>query len=165
MTLKQSCGFTLVLLMTVVAGGCNANRLGTVPVTGQVLVDEKPMEGVAVIFNPVDPNGRAASGITDAEGKFTLTTEVNGDGALPGAYKVAVSKYESTGEEALPKEVDMNDEASLDAIYSKLDTMKPVEHQPLIDPMYGNANGSGLTAEVTADGENHFVFSVTGPKR
>jgi len=41
---------------------------------------------------------RAAGGITDASGKFQLTTLNANDGAMPGKYKVAVSKAVATSE-------------------------------------------------------------------
>ncbi|RMF39873.1 MAG: hypothetical protein D6753_12765 [Planctomycetota bacterium] len=153
----------LLGLLAVTLAGCGGSSLPTVPVTGKVLVDGQPMEGVSVVFNPVDASGRAASGVTDAEGKFTLTTEVNGDGALPGSYKVAISKY-LVADDNLPEEVNPDDEASMDAIYGSLDTSKEQANKPLIDPMYSDPNGSGLTAEVKKDGENYFEFEVKGAK-
>lgn len=143
--------------------GCGGSGIGTVPATGQILVDGQPMEGVMVIFNPTTEGGRAASGRTDAEGNFVLTTVENGDGALPGSYQVAVSKHENA-EDDLPKEVDPNDEASLDAIYGQLDTRKQTKSKNLIADMYSNHLGSGLTAEVTSGGENNFTFEVKGGK-
>ncbi len=157
-------GGSVLALVGMTLVGCGGSGLPTVPVTGQVLVDGQPMEGVSVVFNPVDAGGRAASGVTDAEGKFTLTTEVNGDGALPGSYKVAVSKY-LVADDDLPENVDPDDEASMDAIYGSLDTSKDQENTPLIDPMYSNPDGSGLVADVKKDGENHFVFEVKGAKK
>jgi hypothetical protein len=143
--------------------GCGGSGIGTVPAEGTVLVDGQPMEGVMVVFNPDDEGGRAASGRTDAEGHFVLTTEVNGDGALPGSYKISVSKHENA-EDDLPKEVDPDDEASLDAIYGQLDTRKQAKSKNLIAEMYSNYMGSGLTAEVTSGGENNFTFEVKGGK-
>ena len=89
--------------------GCGDPGIGAVPVTGTITVDGTPMEGAMVVFNPVDGT-RAASGRTDAEGKSSLPPEINGDGALPGEYKISVTKH-LAAEDDLPTEVDPNDEA------------------------------------------------------
>jgi len=57
----------------------------------------KPVEGASVVFVPAVAGKRAAVGTTDATGRFRLTTKDPGDGALPGAYAIAVSKTEASG--------------------------------------------------------------------
>lgn len=137
--------------------GCGEPGIGTVPASGVVLVDGKPITGVMVTFHP-DGAGRAASASTDAEGKFKLTTITNGDGALPGLYKISVSKHENPVDD-LPK-YDPNDPKSLDAIYSKVDARKKVKSKNLVAAQYENPLGSGLTAEIKASGPNEFKFDV-----
>jgi len=153
------CAFWAILGL-ILAVGCGKPGIGTVPVTGTVKVDGTPMEGVTVVFNP-DAGGRAASGLTDAQGVYKMTTEIAGDGALPGQYKIAVSKHENLADD-LPKDVDPNDPKSLDAIYSKVDTRKVAKSKSFIAAMYQNPAGSGLTAQVTAAGPNKFDFDVKG---
>lgn len=93
------CGVTLLLA---VAGGCNSKPAGppTVPVTGTVMMKQKPVEGASVIFYPVDTSGaiKPVQAVTDAEGKFTMKTFVAGseykDGMQTGDYVVTVSKTE-----------------------------------------------------------------------
>jgi hypothetical protein len=75
--------------------GCSAGS-PTEKVSGIVTLDGAPVEAAAVTFVPDDPaTGKSAAGITDKDGKFTLTTNVGGDGALPGSYKIQVTKYET----------------------------------------------------------------------
>jgi hypothetical protein len=143
--------------------GCGEPSIGTVPVTGTVKVDGQPMEGVSITFHP-DGSGRAASGKSDAQGNFKLTTIIAGDGALPGKYKVSASKHENPSDD-LPKDVDPNDPKSMDAIYGKLDTKKKVKSKNLLAPMYENPAGSGLAGEVSASGKNHFDFELKGGKK
>lgn len=143
--------------------GCGEPGLGTVKVEGTLLVDGQPMEGVFLIFNPDNAGGRAASGRTDAQGKYSLTTEINGDGALPGSYKISVTKHENPAND-LPTEVDPNDEASMDAIYNAIDTSKPQKSKNMIDRQYENHLGSGLIATVESGGNNVFDFDVKGAK-
>lgn len=158
---RLSIGLCLVSLIAF--SGCGPAGIGTVPVTGTVLVDGKPIEGVTIVFNPGE-GGRAASGVTDAQGAYTLTTEINGDGALPGSYQISVTKNE-VEDDGLPKEVDPDSETSLDDIYGQLDTSKEQKSNNLIADMYSNYMGSGLTAEVKSDEENVFDFDVKGNKK
>ena len=60
------------------------------PVNGTVLLDGKPVAGATVMLIPRE-RGRPALGKTDAQGKFTLSTYTQGDGALPGLHRVTVT--------------------------------------------------------------------------
>ena len=75
------------------AGGCKpgANRPKTVPVSGSVTLQGVPVAGATVSFQATD-GSRSSVGITDAAGRYELTTFVRGDGAVPGDYKVAITK-------------------------------------------------------------------------
>ncbi len=68
----------------------------TVPVKGTVKTkDGKPLANVMVEFVP-DGGGQTATGTTDENGNYTLTTPGVGEGAVPGTYKVVLSKTQST---------------------------------------------------------------------
>ncbi|MDR2409529.1 MAG: Ig-like domain-containing protein [Bacteroidales bacterium] len=78
--------------------GCGEpNRIGAVKVSGTVTVDGQPMEGITVIFNPVHNNGLAASGTTDNQGVYILTSPgaPYNTGAVPGEFIPTFSKTES----------------------------------------------------------------------
>src|SRR5688572_12902626 len=63
-----------------------------VQVEGQVLLNGKPLERAMIMFIPADSSvAQSAQTMTDAEGRFQLNT-INKKGALPGSYKVVVSK-------------------------------------------------------------------------
>src|SRR5262245_4436516 len=83
-------GWYLGLLgaLALAGGGCGGS--GTVKVRGTVTLDGKPLSGAMVTFVPAEEKGRAASGATQADGSFRLTTFKPDDGALPGDYKVMV---------------------------------------------------------------------------
>jgi hypothetical protein len=72
--------------------GCGDGKVKRYPVNCSVTVDGKPAAGVIVIFCPVDGPPEVMSqrpvGLTDAEGKFQLTTLVGPDGVPAGNYKV-----------------------------------------------------------------------------
>ena len=83
----------LVTVGIVLTGCSSSSRPPTYPVTGTVTWQGKPLAGAAITFVPTG-EGEAASAITDAEGKYALTTWEAGDGARPGEYRVKVSKQE-----------------------------------------------------------------------
>jgi hypothetical protein len=76
------------------AAGCGDGSISaprTAPVTGTVLVKGKPVAGVKVTFHPQFNMGKvkyAPSGLTDKDGRFTLTTAAPNDGAPKGEYAV-----------------------------------------------------------------------------
>lgn len=94
----RSC--SLVIFVVVLLAGCSgSDRPPLAKVSGVVTLDKAPVEGAAVMFMPV-AGGRPAQGLTDAQGKFTLTTFDEGDGAIIGEHKVTVTKVQITGAKA-----------------------------------------------------------------
>ncbi len=88
----------LVGLAGLLAAGCGRGKsYSVVPVSGTVTLDNKPLEGVVVIFQPiagpaVSDAGPGSSGVTDANGKFTLQL-VTGEqkaGAVVGKHRVTL---------------------------------------------------------------------------
>ena len=86
----------VVVLLLVTGMGCGSGNTvkptleKVVPVSGTLTYQGKPLENYQVSFLP-DDGRRAAVGITDASGKFTLGTNDLGDGAPPGKHKVTVT--------------------------------------------------------------------------
>jgi hypothetical protein len=56
-----------------------------VEATGRVYLDSVPLKNAQIFTRPVQSKCRGAMAETDAEGRFALRTDVNGD-FLPGAY-------------------------------------------------------------------------------
>jgi hypothetical protein len=81
-------GFTLL-------SGCNGPTMA--PVRGRVTFKGKPVKEAAVVFSPVgksaDDNepGKPATGFSDADGGYVLSTYKPLDGALVGKHRVTVS--------------------------------------------------------------------------
>lgn len=88
-----------LVLASAVAAGCGSGRPTTVPIRGSVTLDGKPVAQAMVLFVPAT-GGVPARGVTGEDGGFTLTTFTEGDGALAGKHRVAVSKMKVTGIEA-----------------------------------------------------------------
>jgi hypothetical protein len=85
-------GLTMLVLAAV---GCGGGKYKPVPVSGVVTLDGQPVEGATVFFYAVgdDKEGRPASGSTDKNGAFHLSTLGTNDGALRAEYKVVIHKY------------------------------------------------------------------------
>lgn len=72
--------------------GCSrSHELETAQVRGIVTLDGKPLQAGAVMFMP--PRGRAATGIIQSDGTFTIGTYDPGDGAVVGRHNITVSPY------------------------------------------------------------------------
>ena len=91
------------LLLTLGCGPDTSHLPATVPASGVVTLDGKPVDGAQVIFVPNPPASTGAYASTDMNGKFSLRAFEEKDGAVPGAYKVQVSK---TVQVKLPGELD-----------------------------------------------------------
>jgi hypothetical protein len=79
------------------SAGCGEKKDNLVPVSGLLTwEDGTPIGQAQVDFLPDGAGGLGASGYTDDQGKFDLTTKSPGDGAAPGKYKVVVKKRVST---------------------------------------------------------------------
>lgn len=91
--LKWSCLIGLVAVGAMVGcGGSSADFEATAPVSGKITYNGTPVAMAVVTFTPEEQGGNAASGVTDGQGNYVLTTFQAEDGAVPGAYRVTVTK-------------------------------------------------------------------------
>lgn len=140
-----------VLAVVLGCSGSDRNRPQTANAGGRVTLSGQPVADATVTFSPEGP-GRAASGKTDAEGKFTLSTTNTIEGVVPGTYGVAISKQRTEGGMS---------EAESQAYYEK--TGKPPPPPTVIDELpekYKSPASSLLRANVTAEGPNEFTFDL-----
>ncbi|MEX0793876.1 MAG: carboxypeptidase-like regulatory domain-containing protein [Pirellulaceae bacterium] len=88
----------LIVLSLLSQGGCGKRvvegRPALVKVSGTVFYNQAPCSDARVVFSPQN-HQYAAAAKTDQQGRFTLQTFDPGDGAVPGEYKVVVSKFEA----------------------------------------------------------------------
>ncbi len=78
------------LLLVCAAPGCGSD--GLVPVSGNVLLDDRPLAAGSVVFHPDSTQGNMGQHIPAGEvrdGKYELYTNRR-KGAPPGAYRVVV---------------------------------------------------------------------------
>jgi hypothetical protein len=82
----------LVISTTLGCSSAGSNLPKTVPASGVVTLDGKPVDGAQVVLVPPDGAANGAFGVTDSSGHFSLRAYEQKDGAIPGEYKVQVSK-------------------------------------------------------------------------
>jgi hypothetical protein len=143
-----------VAILSISYLGCSGGGEGA-KVTGMVTMDGQPLSDAEVVFEPIDPNKKGQGGDitrTDAQGKFTFTSDRKKFGLRPGKYKVYVSKWvdKKTGEVPSPEDYEMKKMGKM--LTNKVDE-KYSNHE--IDP--------ALTAEVKGSGDD-FKFEVTADK-
>lgn len=100
MRTHPSCALWIFSFLAISLLGCGGSGNPVAPVQGVVTLDGKPVTDMVVTFTPVkrktasvgDENepGKSATGNTDSEGKFTLSTYERNDGALVGEHMVSV---------------------------------------------------------------------------
>jgi hypothetical protein len=125
----------------------------------------KPLPGATVTFAPTAPGGRPAVAITGEDGRFTLTTHLpdkrSGAGAMPGDYKVTISKFvppDGMSEDAYAAKAAADAAAREKGGYNPNETLPgKVEGVP---PAFSAADKTKLTATVSASGPNEFTFDI-----
>jgi len=147
----------VAVLVSVLGLGCTGQQGGdrpkTVRVTGTVTHSGEPVEGATVAFQSAG-GSKSAIGVTDADGKYTLTTFESGDGAVPGEYQVKICKYQVETSQAV-------DESSPDYVPpAEGEQSAPPEN--LLPGKYADPTTSGLTATVSESGGDSFDFSLEG---
>ena len=87
------------LFMAALFSGCsNGDRPPLGQVSGTVTLDGEPLYGVIVMFKPDE--GRPATGVTDAEGKYQLVYRYGVNGAKIGPNTISFAY--PTGESGAP---------------------------------------------------------------
>lgn len=135
-----------LLVIAVCLSGCSdGSSVKTYDVTGTITYNDKPLPDVGVTFNP-DGEGLAATGKTDAQGKFSsLTTRNPGDGAAEGKYTVTLSTISEASTDTVEDPNAYADTASTDLPF-------PTK--------YLNTAESDLKATISPDGEKELTFTL-----
>lgn len=141
--------FTLLVLVVASVAGCG----GLPPVEGVVTLDGTPVQGATVVFITPDGSGQPVSGVSDATGRFTLSTGGKA-GAPPGTYKVVVTKTEAMkGIEGM-KPGDPKYMEQMKKGMAKPGPSMPGAFAPksLLPAIYAKADTTPLTQKVPPDG-------------
>jgi len=151
----------LPILCVAMFGGCGETALPVVKVTGKVTFNGAPLEEASIAFSPTTSEGREASGVTDANGKFVLITQgAKTNGCLPCSYRVTVSKSVPVDRRGNPIVFVVTDDPDAPPP-AGLESGEIPQMKSLIPEKYSSADTSELTAEVTKRGSNSFVFELT----
>ena len=116
-------------------------------VEGSVTFKGEPLSKATISFIPVDPNGEAvfATGMTDNNGRFTLTAAQFGEperGTTPGEYLVTIRRNKDEPSRVVPTD------------YGPASV-----YDSLIPERYANQTTSGLQAVVERK-RNAFTFDL-----
>ena len=124
-----------ILALAALNAGCGKDGQQPVyPVTGEVLFDGKPTPHAQVVLHPMNGTGIGEAirprGRVDTQGRFTLSTYSDGDGAPAGDYAVTVEWWLSPA--STSKRAGAED-------------LPPVNHLP---KRYGAVQTSGLRVRI-----------------
>lgn len=129
--------------------GCNSagsNLPKTVPASGVVTLDGKPVDGAQVILVPAGQGITGASAVTDASGRFSLRAYPEKDGAIPGEYKVQVSKTIQVKIEGAKK--------------GSVDGGDPVRFEYGVPGKYTDSQKSGLSVTIPDTGNRDISLAL-----
>lgn len=145
----------IALGVSLVAPGCSGGpkRPATVKVSGKVTMGGTPVPRATVSFQPNGQGGRAAVGVTDDAGQYSLTTFSAGDGAVAGDYGVAIVKMEEGAAAGAGT-------ANTDQYIPPEGMKEPPPAKSLIPTRFNEARTSGLRVSV-GSGPNTFDFDLS----
>jgi hypothetical protein len=133
------------------------------PVSGTVTYNGKPLEKGGISFVPEDIKSNFGASGAIVDGKYTLSTGGEQDGAPAGKYKVTVTSKE----DFLSKAKAEFQKGSMEGVGSKVppSTVAKAESsvKSLIPAGYGDARTTNLSAEVKAE-SNTFNFELSDDK-
>lgn len=144
--LVQSVALSLLSLIGC-GGQTSSNPAPTVPVTAVVTYQDQALPGAIVTFI-ADGGSYSSSGVTDAQGKAVMGTFGEGDGVVPGSYRVTVRKIQVDEPSSGANSADPADQGQAS-----------IKH--LIPIRYTQANKSGLTATITQEGAQEVELSLS----
>ncbi|QDU40970.1 hypothetical protein Mal4_53330 [Maioricimonas rarisocia] len=136
------CSLTGTLLLLVWAAGCNGSPPSTAPAGGRVTYNGEPVANAVVVFHPEE--GRPATGRTDDQGAFSLSTFKEDDGALVSNHTVTV----------------VVDSPAIDSSEISAQAQTGTTQSP-IPTTYANRETSQLTAIVKEGETNDFELELT----
>jgi hypothetical protein len=140
-------GLVLIALLSFPGCGPSTGHLPkTVPASGVVTLDGKPVDGAQVVIVPAAGGTTGANAVTDASGRFALRAYPEKDGAIPGEYKVLVSKTV---------------EVKLTGKAGSLDGGDPVRFDYGVPAKYTSEKFSGLTVTIPDSGNKDIKLALS----
>ena len=163
--------FTIVLtsFFVLLLVGCSNPDGKYVKIEGTITYNGQVVEGASVTFAAVDPNGESGSGLTDAKGKFMLTSSGaanGGTGVLPGEYIVRVSKTKTVSTPDPDEALHQEGKITYEELQKRMATKGPsagtkIERTELLPVKYSQAHTTDLKATVYKGKNPLFSFDLT----
>lgn len=146
----------VVALLVTGCGGQKKDIPKTVPVTIKISYHGQRLAGANVLMVPQESGVRGASGVTDANGAAEMALPGLTKGVVPGRYRIAVSKVESSSIDAATSAEEFykaKQQAAGDPAASAPKQVLPAK--------YANAQTSGLECTVTEAPNQVFEFTLS----
>ena len=155
----------LFLALSVGLAGCSQGK--PVKVEGALTLDGKPFPGATITFMPAAGNGRSASGLSEEDGSFRLTTFKPDDGALPGEYKIMVSYLEADKSAERGDPAEMDNKAKM-AMFTRMspegrtkEETRQKKARKSVPEVYTDMNRTPLKCTVPVDGKVELALRST----
>jgi hypothetical protein len=151
---SSGCVRPVAIIAVVCCVGCGgsdkfkAKRPKVVPADGMITYQGKALDGATIVLAPTGEGKTGASAMSDAEGKFQLTAFPPDMGAVPGDYKVGVTKQTVVIIPEPPPGMHAED------------MPKPPKPKPLIPEKFANPANSGLTITIPAEGKTDLLIEL-----
>lgn len=144
--------------VALVSSGCGLvgddNLPATVDAEGVITLDGQTIERAQIVLLPID-GSHPARGISDARGRFALKAFEAKDGAVPGSYRVRVSRtIEVTGD--APDAKQLGD----DAEHMSEEEKAGVQWVNDLPTIYADPVKSGLTLDIPPEGTDSLELKL-----
>ena len=136
----------MIVVLVVGCGSPGSNLPKTVPASGVVTLDGKPVDGAQVVLIPAAEGTTGATGVTDSSGRFSLRAYPEKEGAIPGEDKAQVSKTV---------------QVTLTGPKGSLDGGDPVRFEYGVPGKYTDFKKSGLTVSIPDAGNKDINLALT----
>ncbi|MDR1491768.1 MAG: carboxypeptidase-like regulatory domain-containing protein [Planctomycetaceae bacterium] len=141
----------LFLLIFACLIGCkktDPRKAGLVSASGTITYNGSPLDGATIVFMPKESAKQGAGALSDASGKFALTTVSDNDGAYSGEYTVYILKEEP---------LQISDAEALE--YSRQGKTPP-KPKSLIPVKYTNPDQPLINFTIPAAGEKNLIIEL-----
>ncbi|MDR1964623.1 MAG: carboxypeptidase-like regulatory domain-containing protein [Planctomycetaceae bacterium] len=140
------------MLVFVIFTGCShkGKLRGLVPCCGTVTLDGTVVADAQVLFLPVQESLRVASGKTNAQGQFVLSSLTTNDGIMPGEYCVTIIRIEKTGTVRKPVINEFGESV-----------MPPPETRNVLPERYADKTTSDIKVTVPASGDKNIKIELS----
>ncbi len=145
------CSFCLLMLTPLLLAGCGGGGNDGPPlgrVTGTITVNQTPVAGLTVYFEPMDTtDGATAMGVTDENGRYTLTSPGNQPGAVVGKNLIRVQGRMASASDEMLAEIAADQGV----------TVEELKKLPVVPPEHNEQSQRVVTVEA---GSNKFDFDL-----